>query len=294
MSTVKQKRSSGKLPQTQTDDESDDLAIKKTKAPRKVNKGKARSTDSLPEIFESAGTDIDLEDSRPGPSNPLSAEERASSNDPPNVHEETTTSILHRVASDRGNASEEEEQQHVPLPKKRGRPRIDEGGGEPPPKRGKIQKSNNDEDDDDLSTTKPRRQSKSSPKPGPATTKKRTRKEVDLPPDTSDGGRDGLISSETKAPGSKSRKRQQRKLGDGSDYRERNEPDRAEASSNPSRVRLDSIPPEGIVIRKKNGIVERLLPPVMYVRFCCLITGQQLISTSQQAKEEGSEQQGED
>ena len=232
----KLKKPSAKPPPTQTDDESDDLAIKGTKAPRKIDKGKARATESPPETFEYAGTDVDLEDSRSGPSNmkPLSAEERSLRDVPPDAYETSTIPIISRAAFDRGDTSDEE-QKPKPPPKKRGRPRKDEGEGEPPPKRGKVQGASDVGDDEDSTRPKPKKQAKKPPSKIKSTvTKGRTRK---------------------KAP------------DDGSDEKEEDEQDGDGPASNPNRVRLDTIPPGGVVIRRGNGIVERLLPPVMYVQF---------------------------
>jgi len=265
----KVKKSSAKPPPTLTDNESDNLAIKKPKAPKKVDKGKARATQPPPETFEPAGTDVDPEDSRPGQSNmkPLSAEEKSLRDAPPDVCETITTPIISRVISNRGDVSEEEQK---PPPKKRGRPRKDKVEDAPPPKRGKTQDAG-DGEVKDSTKSKPKRQAKPSPpKPRSTAIKGRTKKNVDPPPDTSDEEKGEFSPPETKAPGSNMRKRQRRKLDDGSDDEKRDEPDGDEPSSNPIRVRLDSIPPEGVVIRKQNGIVERLLPPVMCVQFRCL------------------------
>jgi hypothetical protein len=263
----KLKKSSVKPLPTKTDDESDDLAIKKTKAPKQVNKGRARATESPPETFESAGTDGDLEDprSRPSNMNPLSVEEKSLRDAPPGVHKTTTMPIISQVVSNRGDVSEEE--QKPPL-KKRGRPRKDKGEEEPPPKRGKVQKVDDGAEGKGSTKSKPKRQAKkSSPKPKSTATKGRTRKKVDPPPDTGDEGKEEYVPPETTASGSNTRKRQRRTLDDGLDDEKWDEPDDDEPTLYPNRVRLDSIPPEGVVIRKKNGIVERLLPPVMCVRF---------------------------
>ena len=243
----KLKKSSAKLPPAQTDDESDDLAIKGTKVPKRVDKGKARTTESPPETFESAGTDVDLDDSRPGPSNmkPLSAEEESLRDVPPDVHEATTVPIISRAAFNLRDASDGEQQQKPPQ-KKRGRPRKDEGEGEPPSKK---------------------QARKPPPKPKPTATKGRARKKVD--PHTSDEEGEGNVFTGTKESGPSARKRQ-RRTPDGSDDEERDKQDGDRSGSNPNRVRLDSIPPEGVIIRQGNGIVEMLLPPVMYVRFWCL------------------------
>ena len=260
----KPKTSSTKPAPTQTDDESDDLAIKKPRAPKKVDKGKARELESPPETFESAGTDVDMEESRPGPSNikPLSAEVKPLRDALPDLYGAITTPIISRVVS---NVSGE---QKLP-PKKRGRPRKDKAE-EPPPKRGKMQKK----DDGEVkgsTKSKPERQAKtSSLKPKSTITKGRTRKKVDLPPEVSDVEKEEYVPPDTEASGSNTRKRQRRPLDDAFDDERQNESDDKEQNSNPNRVRLDSIPPEGLVIRKKNGIVERLLPPVMYVPFRCL------------------------
>ena len=265
------KTTSAKPPPTQTDDESDGLAIKKTKAPRSVDKGKARVMESPPETFESAWTDVDLEDSRPGPSNmkPLSAEEKSLRDAPPDVYETITTPIISRVAPD-GDVSDEEQQQKPP-PKKRGRPRKDEGEGGPPLKRGKIRGMGDaDDDKDSTSRSKPKKQvKKPPPKPNPTVTKGRTRKKADPPPDTSDEEGEGSVLPETKSSGSDTRKRQRRTLNDESDDEKWGEQDDDWSSSNPNRIRLDRIPPEGVIIRQGNGIVERLLPPVMYVQLRC-------------------------
>jgi len=266
----KSKKSSAKPPPTQTDDDSDDLAIKKTKGSGKIDKGKARATESPPETFESAGTDADPEDSRPGPSNmkPLLAEEKALRDIPPEVYETTTTPVISRVAFTRGDTSDEE-QKLKPPPKKRGRPRNDGGEGGPSSKRGKIQGASDGGDNEDPPKSKPKKPAKKpQQKPPPATTKGRTRKKADPPPDTSDEGEGGILSG-SEPSGSATRKRRRRTHSDGSDDEERDEQDGDRSSSNPNRVRLDSIPPEGVVIRKKNGIVERLLPPAMYVQLLC-------------------------
>ena len=241
------KKSSPKPPPTQTDREGDDLVTKITKTPWKFDKGKARATNSPPENFESAGTDFGLEDHRPGPStvNILSVEERALSD----ACETATTSIILRSASDRSDVSEEERQQRPP-PKKRSHPRNDKEGEEPLPKRGRVRKSNGSGQGKHLPGTKLKRQLKKlSPKPRSTGTNGMSRKRVDPLPETSDVERDDVVfrkpdqvSNDEKRSGSC--------------------PDRT--CSNPNHLRLDSIPPEGIVIRKKNGIVERLLPPVTY------------------------------
>lgn len=235
-------------------------------APGRVDKGKTREIESPPETFESAGTDVDLEDSRPGPSNtkPLSAEEKSLRDAPPDVYPKITTPIISRVAPNQRDSSEEEQEKKPPQ-KKRGRPRKGEGG-EPPPKRGRMLKV--DDADEDSSKSNPRRQIKKPPsKPRSTTTKGRARKKTDPSPDTGDEGRERSTLPETKASASNTRKRQQRALDDGSDDEELDEPDSNESGSYPNRVRLDSIPPEGVIIRKKNGIVEKLLPPVVYVHF---------------------------
>lgn len=232
----KLKNSSSKLLPTQTDDESDDLAIKKPKAPNKVDKEKARAIESPPETFESAGTDVDLEDPHPGSSNL-------------------------KTASNRWDASEGAGEQK-PLPKKRGRPRKGDVEGEPPPKRGKTQKVD-DSEAKGSTKSKPKRQAKK-------VTKGRARKEVYPSPDASDAEKEPHVPSETKTSGSNTRKRQRRTPDDSpSDEKQDESPDSDQSNSNPSRVRLDSIPPEGVVIRKKNGIAEILLPPVMYIQFRC-------------------------
>ena len=259
-------RRPAKPPPTQTEDESDDLAIKTTKGFGRVNKGKARATESPPETFESAGTDVDLEDPQPGPSNmkPLSAEEKALRDVPPDVYEATTTPVISRATFHQGDTSDEESKQKPP-PKKRGRPRKDGGKGGPPSKRGKIQGVSDDGGGKNPPKSKPKKQAKKPPpKPKPATTKGRTRKKADPPPNASDG--EGGILTESEPSGSDTRKRRRRVLSDGSDDEEQDEQDGDESSSNPNRVRLDSIPPEGVIIRKKNGIVERLLPLVTYVQ----------------------------
>jgi len=256
----KLKRSSLKPPPTHSDDESDDLAIKKTEVPKKAGKGRAKVTESPPETFESAGTD--LEDPHPGLSStkPPSTGEKTW-----DVHETITAPIIPR---NQGDVSEEERQQQKPPPKKRRRPRKDEGGEEPPSKRGKTQKAD-DGEVKGLAKSKSKQQAKRSPsRPGLAATGSR-RKKADTQPDTNDAEKEKCVPSETKTSGSNTRKRQRRTLDDGSCDEKRDElPDGDEL--NPNRVRLDNIPPEGVVIRKKNGIVERLLPPVMYVQFRCL------------------------
>jgi hypothetical protein len=261
-SRIRPKRPYTKPPQS--DDESDDLAIKKKKVPGKAGKGKAKAIDPPSETFESAGTDVDLEGSRPGPSRaiPPPAKDLLLRDASPDVCEATTTPMISPVASDRGDVTKEELQQK-PQRKKRGRPRNDEGGEEPPPKRGKIDGGGGHKEP---AKKRSKRQPKSPSKPRSTATKGRTRKRLDPPPDMSDVERDGSVSPETRTSGSNIRKGQQRKF-DGSDDEKQGALDRDEASSNQNRVRLDSIPPEGIVIRKKNGIVERLLPPVMYVLF---------------------------
>jgi len=263
-------KSSAKLPPTQTDGESDDLAIKKTKSTKKVDKGKARATEPPPETSESPGTDVDLEDSRIGPSNmkPLSTEEKSLRDAPPDVYETIELPIISRVVSNR-DAFEEKERK--PSPKKRGRPGKDDGEEAPLSKRGRVRKVDGGGEDKDSVGSKPRRHAKKSPPKLQSTaTKGRTRKKVDPPPDMSDKEKEDNVSPGTKASGSNVRQRQQRELDDGSEGEKQDEPDGNESDSHPNRVRLDSIPPEGIVIRKKNGIVEKLLPPVMYVQFRCL------------------------
>ena len=251
------KKSSLKPPPTQTDDESDDLAIKKPKTSKKVDKGKARATESLPETFESAGTDVDIEDSRPGPSNAklLSTKKRAlyvalsDMDEPP----------MAVITPNREDASEELR----PRPKKRGLPRKDEVEEGPPPKRGKMRKG--------PAKSKSKRQARAS-SPKPKSTVAMGRKEKPGPSIyTSDAGKEGYTSQEDKASGSNRRKDQWRTLDDRSGDEKRGDPpgdDRPNLNLN--RVRLDSIPPGGVIIRKENGIVEKLLPPVMYVRFRCL------------------------
>jgi hypothetical protein len=120
--------------------------------------------------------------------------------------------------------------------------------------------------------SKSRRQAKKpSSKPKSTVTEGRTMKKEDAPPDMNDSEKEEYIPPETKTSGSNTRKRQRRTLDDrSSDEKQDEPPDGDEPNPNPNRVRLDSIPPEGVVIRKKNGIVERLLPPVMYVQFHCL------------------------
>lgn len=128
---------------------------------------------------------------------------------------------------------------------------------------------------EDLTTllnTKPRLQSKkSSPKLKPTTTKRRTRSKADSPPDMSDGCES--VYSESKAPGSKPRKRKQRKI-DGS----------------PGRVQVG----KKIDERESRRDQLKTRPFAVYVRLRYLSTGQQLTPTSQQTKEEGSEQWGEE
>jgi len=215
-----------------------------------------------PETFESAETDVDPEDSRPGQSNmkPLSVEEKSLRDAPPDVYETITTPIISRVISNRGDVSEEERK---PPPKKRGRSRKDKVEEQPPPKRGKTQEA----DDGEVkgsTKSKPKRQAKKlPPKPRSMVAKGRTRKNVEPLPDTSDEEKEEFATPETTASGSNTQKRQRRK-------RDKRDERDGEPSSNPNRVRLDSIPPEGIIIRKENGIVERLLPPVMCVQFRCL------------------------
>lgn len=230
------KKSVPKPPTIQTGDESDELAIKKTKGPRKVDKGKTRVIESPPETFESAGTDVDLENPRPGSSNMK----------PP---------------SDQVDISEvEEERERKPLPKKRGRPHKGEVEEEPPSKRGKTQKMDGNEVKGSTKS-KSKRQAKKVTK---------MRKEADPSLDTSDIEEEAHLPSETKTPASDTRKPQRRTLDDPSDEKQDEFPDGEELGLNLNRVRLDSIPPEGVVIRKKNGITEILLPPVMYVQFCCI------------------------
>lgn len=249
----KLKRPSTKPSPTQPD-ESDDLAIKKTAVSKKAGKEKAKVAESPPETFESAGTD--LEDPRPG----LSSTNPPSTGEKPlrDVHETIITPVVPR---NWGDVSEEEK----PPPKKRRRPRKDEVGEEPPPKRGKA----DDGEAKGLTKSKSKQQAKRSPsKPGPTATKSR-RKKADTQPDTNDAEKEEHVPPETKTSGSNTRKRQRRTLDDGSSDETRDEPPDSD-ELNPNRVRLDSIPPEGVVIRKKNGIVERLLPLVMYVQFRCL------------------------
>lgn len=260
-------KSSAKPRPTQTDDESDDIAIK---APKNADKGKARAMESPPETFESAGTDVDPEEFRLRPPNmkPLSIEETVLRDVPPDAHETIITPIISRVVSNRWDVSEEERK---PPPKKRGRPRKGEGEGGPPPKRGKMWKVDDDGEGYGSTKSKPKRQTKkSSPKSKSTATKGRTRKETDPSPDTSDEEKGEPAIPETKASGSGTGKRQQRTLDDGSDDEKRDKPDGDESWLDPNRVRLDNIPPEGVVIRRKNGIVERLLPPVVCVPFRCL------------------------
>ena len=235
---------------------------------KKVDKGKARVTESPPETFESAGTDVD---SRPGPSNmkPLAAEEKALRDVPPEVYETTKTPVISRMVFSGKDASEEEQQQQQkPPPKKRGRPRKDEGEGGPLSKKGKMQKVEDGGEGKGSTGTKPSRQAKRSSRS--TAIKGRTRKKADSPPDTGDEGEEESPPSETKASGLNTRKHQRRKLDDGSEDEKWDESDGDEPSSNPSHVRLESIPPEGVIIRKKNGIVERLLPPATCVQSRCL------------------------
>ncbi|KAF9649739.1 hypothetical protein BDM02DRAFT_3268542 [Thelephora ganbajun] len=261
------KTSSTKLQPTKTNDESDGVAIKKAKTTKKVNRRKARATEPPLETFESTGSDVDLGGSLPGPSNlrHLSAEEKSLGDAPPDMDEKATTPGISRVVPNRRDGSEEEQQQQhrKPLPKKRGRPHKDEGEEGPPPKRGKTQKADNGGEGNDSARPKPKRQAKSPPKPESAATKGKTKKKADPPPDMSDVEKEESLPTETKASGSNTRKRQRREPDDRSENEKRDEPDGDEPSSKPNRVRLDSIPPEGMVIRKKNGIVERLLPPVI-------------------------------
>lgn len=250
----KLRRPSTKPSPTQPD-ESDDPVIKKTEVSKKTGKEKAKAAEPPPETFESAGTD--LEDPHPGLSsaNPPSTEGKPLRD----VHETITTPVVLRS---RGDVSEK------PPPKKRRRPRKDEVGEEPPPKRGKTQKAD-DGEAKDLTKSKSKQQAKRSPsEPGPTATKSR-RKKTDTQPDTNDAEKEEHALPETKTSGSNTRKRQRRTLDDGSSDETRYEPPDSD-ELNPNRVRLDSIPPEGVVIRKKNGIVERLLPLVMYVQFRCL------------------------
>ena len=248
----KLKRPSTKPSPTQHD-ESDDLAVKKTAVSKKAGKQKAKVAESPPETFESAGTD--LEDPHPGLSstNPPSTEGKPLQG----LHETITTPVVPR---NRGDVSEEK-----PPPNKRRRPRKDEVGEEPPPKRGKA-----DNGEAKGSTkSKPKQQAKRSPsKPGPTATKS-GRKKADTQPDTNDAEKEEHVPPETETSESNTRKRQRRTLDDGSSHETRDELSDSD-ELNPNRVRLDSIPPEGVVIRKKNGIVERLLPLVMYVQFRCL------------------------
>ena len=257
-------KSSPKLSPTQTDGESDDLAIEKKKVPKKVDKGKIRAKESPPETFESAGTD--QEDPHPGLSSvkPHSAKGKSLRDTPPNVQETITAPI-----TPRGDVSEEEKEQKPP-PRKRGRPRED-GVEKPPPKKRKTQKANDGEVKGSAKSKSKRQAKKSSPMPKSTVIKSRTKK-ADTPPDMSDVEKEEYISPENETSGSNTRKRQRRTLDDeSSDEKEDEPPDDDEPNQNPGRVRLDSIPPEGVVIRKKNGIVERLLPPVMYVQFHCLL-----------------------
>ena len=218
-------------------------------APKKADKGKARTTESPPETFESAGTD--LEDPYPGPS----------------------STTIPRVVSNRGDVFEEQEQEdkRKPPPKKRGRPRKDEAEEERPSKRGKTRKADDEEVKGSTKSKSKRQAKKSSSKPKSTVTKSKTRKRADTLPDMSDVEKEEYIPSETKTSGSNARKRQRRTLDDGSSDEKQDEPPGGdEPNLNPDRLRFDSIPPEGVVIRKKNGIVERLLPPVMYVQLRCL------------------------
>ena len=251
------KKSSSRPLPTQTDDESDDLAIKKPKASKKADKGKARATESPPETFESAGTDVDMEDSRPGPSSLklLPTEEQSLCAALSGMHG-TPTPIMSSVTSNRGDTSGESKSR----PAKRGLPRkggVEEG---PPLKRGKVQRGS--------AKPKSKRQAKgSSPKPK-STVAKGRREDADPSPDMNDAEKEEDISLEAKPSGSNRRKHQRRTLDDGSRDEKRNDfLDGDRPNSDLNRVRLDSIPPEGVIIRKKNGIVEKLLPPVMYVQF---------------------------
>lgn len=281
-----------KPPPIQTDEESDDLAIKTMKTPWKGDKGKARTMASPRDTFESAGTDSDLADPRPGPSHAKlpSAKEKAVGDTHSDAREVTATPIIPRMASDRREASEEEEeeQQQQPPQKKRSYPHNVEGEEEPSLKRGRTRESDGGGQGERSARTKPKRQSKKPP-PKPTGTKGRTRKKVEPLPETSDGERDEAVSSGPEAPRSDTRKRQRRKLGDMPTDEKPSEPSPDEASSNPSHVRLDSIPPEGIVIRKKNGIVERLLPPMPYVPFRCLHADRHLTCSLQKTQKESSD-----
>ena len=262
-SKAKAKKSSAKLMSTQTDDESDDLAIKKTKVPRKVDKGEAWVVDSSLGTFESAGIDVDLYDSPTGPSNVKLPPpgKKVSRDDSLDARKTVATQVTPPAVS-----GEEERQRTFPLGK-RGRSRNDEGE-EPPRKRGKKRKSDGGEGDNPAKV-KPRRRAKGSPSDQRSTTAEgKSRKKTNPLPDTSDVEGEELVQWETGSPArSNNRKRHQRKLNGGFDDEKRDGPDRDDVSLNPNRVRLDSIPPEGIVIRKKNGIVEKLLPPAMYVLF---------------------------
>ena len=213
--------------------------------------------ESLPETFESTGTDVYPEDSRLGPHNVKLLGGKVpggASNTPP-------------MTFPRRNASEEEQQQKTPL-RKRGHPHNDEEGEEPSQKRGRTRKPNGSNHGKHSAGVKPKRQSKKLP-PKPRSTGIRggARKKVDASPQT----RDETVSSGTEPPGSNAWKHRQRKLDRVSDDEKWSEPSLYRANSDPNRVRLDNIPPEGIVIRKKNGIVERLLPPVTYVPICRLL-----------------------
>lgn len=249
------KKSSSRPLPTQTDDESDDLAIKKPTAFKKVDKGKSRATESPPETFESAGTDVCMEDSRPGPSNAkhLSTEEQSLGVAPSDTHG-TSTPIISSVTSNRRDVSEEPKSR----PEKRGLPRKGEVEEGPPLKRGKMQRGS--------AKSKSKRQAKApSPKPE-STVTKGWRGNADRSTDVSDAEKDEYISLEAKASGFN--KHQRRTLDDGSGDEKRSDfPGGDRPNSDLNRVRLDSIPPEGVIIRKKNGIVEKLLPPVMYVQF---------------------------
>ena len=196
---------------------------------------------------------------------PLSAEEKSLRDAPPDLYQMIAPPIISRMVSDRGDVSSEKRKP----PKKRGRPRKDEGEEGRLPKRGKVQEIDDGSEDKGSSKPKPKRRTKgSSPKPKLATTKGKTKKKADPPPGTDDEGKEGSILPESEASGSSTRKRQRRTL-DNEPYEERDEPDGDESGSNPNRVRLDSIPPEGVIIRRKNGIVERLLPPATYVQLPC-------------------------
>lgn len=261
------KKLSAKPPPTQTDDENDGLAIKGAKAAKTADKGKTRTMEDSPEIFGCAGTDVDLGDSRPGPSKMklLSAEEKALRDAPPDVYETVVAPIISRVAFDGGDISgddEQEQQQRKPPPKKRGRPRKDKVEGEPLSKRGKRQGVDGGGEVNGPTKSKPKQQAKtSSPKPKSTATKERTRKKANPPSDTADEGKERGILSDTEPSGSNTRKRQRRTSEDGSYDEKADGPDGDEPDPYPNRVRLDSIPPEGVVLRRKNGIVEKLLPP---------------------------------